>query len=839
MNPAIAVDPFSLQLPFPPRNITPLAPIESMNHPMTGVENLGASQPSRCYEPAPRTKQRGNCKKVHAFCEAKRPCHRCVETGYKDSCSDPPHIRTPRTKPCGKCKKAHRRCEAKRPCHRCVKLGQKDSCSDPPHIHTLRTKPCGNCKKVHARCEAKRPCHRCVETGYKDSCSNIEHKRDNTPFSSGLQSFPPRIFTPLTPSASMNHPITVEKDPGVSPPSYRYNTASDIEHAVGQVANDESGLSDTSGLDTRAEDMLVVGDVVRSDNAVNGIEVAREIKVSRGNRKLRSCKDKNVDKDLFEIIHRTLTGAPEKPFSIWTLISSYPQKDCPRNTHGITNRNYLQMHKRRHSQGKFKCQYCQNSYQFQSSLQYHLGKCAAAKDTTFLTATSAPKQDQFDKDSSSNGNQHGVAFHGYQGDFHNRHQTDDITEQQIPIPLRDSLSDPSSNGHEVNGCNSSQIPPDSYNHYQTGDITEQQIAMCFTMNKELCARNYNNIAEQQIPIPLRDSLSNPSSNGHEANGCNSSQIPSDSYNHYQTSDITEQQIPIPLRDSLSDPSSSGHEAIGCSSSQTPSTDSYYHCQTGDITGQLPMCFTMNEESCARNYDNITEQQISMWPATNEESCVRSYEGDSYDFHNRCQTGAITEQQELLSLGSGCCAGLSTEGLGGNILQGSQPSRAAKKIILASSKIRADYMPEPTAVMHLGPERADQAINMAPLPANTQLEYEIFLAGGSWTYDLNTAASDDADDNNDGDHADDEDLAESGTGDEDLVKHYHQISSVPDIAATGPSIHPRSYERPRLSVYAPLYQYARLYFLRLPRTRSTYPFHEPVGSDDFLRQRQSR
>ena len=51
----------------------------------------------------------------------------------------------------------------------------------------------------------------------------------------------------------------------------------DVEHAVGQVANDEGGLSDTCGLDTRAEDILVVGDVVGGGDAVNRVEVARAV----------------------------------------------------------------------------------------------------------------------------------------------------------------------------------------------------------------------------------------------------------------------------------------------------------------------------------------------------------------------------------------------------------------------------------------------------------------------------------------------------------------------------------------------------------------------------------
>jgi hypothetical protein len=49
---------------------------------------------------------------------------------------------------------------------------------------------------------------------------------------------------------------------------------SDIEHAVGEVANDECGLGDTGCLDTGSEDVLVVGDVVGSGDAVNRVEVA-------------------------------------------------------------------------------------------------------------------------------------------------------------------------------------------------------------------------------------------------------------------------------------------------------------------------------------------------------------------------------------------------------------------------------------------------------------------------------------------------------------------------------------------------------------------------------------
>lgn len=48
----------------------------------------------------------------------------------------------------------------------------------------------------------------------------------------------------------------------------------DVEHAVGQIANDESGLGNTGGLDTGAEDILVGREIIGLANAVNGVEVA-------------------------------------------------------------------------------------------------------------------------------------------------------------------------------------------------------------------------------------------------------------------------------------------------------------------------------------------------------------------------------------------------------------------------------------------------------------------------------------------------------------------------------------------------------------------------------------
>lgn len=47
----------------------------------------------------------------------------------------------------------------------------------------------------------------------------------------------------------------------------------DIEHPVGQVANNERRFRDTGGLDTRTKDILVGREIVRLGNAVDGIEV--------------------------------------------------------------------------------------------------------------------------------------------------------------------------------------------------------------------------------------------------------------------------------------------------------------------------------------------------------------------------------------------------------------------------------------------------------------------------------------------------------------------------------------------------------------------------------------
>lgn len=52
--------------------------------------------------------------------------------------------------------------------------------------------------------------------------------------------------------------------------------SSDIEHPICEVSNDESGLCDTSGLDTRSENVLVVRHVIGLRNPFDVVEVAAE-----------------------------------------------------------------------------------------------------------------------------------------------------------------------------------------------------------------------------------------------------------------------------------------------------------------------------------------------------------------------------------------------------------------------------------------------------------------------------------------------------------------------------------------------------------------------------------
>lgn len=58
----------------------------------------------------------------------------------------------------------------------------------------------------------------------------------------------------------------------------------DIEHSVGEVTDDEGGLGDTSGLDTRPKDILIVRHVVGGRNSRDVIKVAiRGKRGARGN----------------------------------------------------------------------------------------------------------------------------------------------------------------------------------------------------------------------------------------------------------------------------------------------------------------------------------------------------------------------------------------------------------------------------------------------------------------------------------------------------------------------------------------------------------------------------
>ena len=51
--------------------------------------------------------------------------------------------------------------------------------------------------------------------------------------------------------------------------------ATDVEHAIGKVTDDEGCFGDTSGLDTGAKDVLVVREIVWGGNSANGVKVAR------------------------------------------------------------------------------------------------------------------------------------------------------------------------------------------------------------------------------------------------------------------------------------------------------------------------------------------------------------------------------------------------------------------------------------------------------------------------------------------------------------------------------------------------------------------------------------
>ena len=53
--------------------------------------------------------------------------------------------------------------------------------------------------------------------------------------------------------------------------------ATHIEHTVGKVTNDESSLSDTSSLNTGSKDILIIGNIIRSCDAVDGVEVAGQL----------------------------------------------------------------------------------------------------------------------------------------------------------------------------------------------------------------------------------------------------------------------------------------------------------------------------------------------------------------------------------------------------------------------------------------------------------------------------------------------------------------------------------------------------------------------------------
>jgi hypothetical protein len=58
--------------------------------------------------------------------------------------------------------------------------------------------------------------------------------------------------------------------------------SSNIKHAISQVPNDEGGLRNTSGLDTRSKHILVVGHIVWLSDPLDVVEVAESLISNRG-----------------------------------------------------------------------------------------------------------------------------------------------------------------------------------------------------------------------------------------------------------------------------------------------------------------------------------------------------------------------------------------------------------------------------------------------------------------------------------------------------------------------------------------------------------------------------
>jgi hypothetical protein len=50
--------------------------------------------------------------------------------------------------------------------------------------------------------------------------------------------------------------------------------STNVEHSVGQVLDDEGGFRDTSGLDTRSQDILVIGKIIVGSNSFDRVEIA-------------------------------------------------------------------------------------------------------------------------------------------------------------------------------------------------------------------------------------------------------------------------------------------------------------------------------------------------------------------------------------------------------------------------------------------------------------------------------------------------------------------------------------------------------------------------------------
>lgn len=53
--------------------------------------------------------------------------------------------------------------------------------------------------------------------------------------------------------------------------------SSDIKHSIGKISDNEGGLGDSSGLDSRTKNILVIWHIIRLGNALNIVKVAANL----------------------------------------------------------------------------------------------------------------------------------------------------------------------------------------------------------------------------------------------------------------------------------------------------------------------------------------------------------------------------------------------------------------------------------------------------------------------------------------------------------------------------------------------------------------------------------